>query len=721
MLGGLAPLPDLSELDAPPWSEERLRAALDASVSEFHGHRLRRRVAVWQSLRPRVPARVLQWITLGYWLPFVNGVPPPPFHVPNTQSADEDPAFVDSAVEELVRKGRARCIGRLADVLATGTYWISALLVAVASSGKKRLCLACTRVNEFLEQRCFRYETLQSRRHHFRRGCYFAWLDLTAGYHHLALYEPHRQYISFAWRGMVYVATVAYFGIASVCEAFSALLRPWVRRWRVDLRICMGQYLDDSGVVAASQALAAWAARRIGTDLILAGFVVNFEKSCLEGAQLAVHLGMGLDFVAGEFYIPGPRLARMRALVSVLVGGQASALQIACFMGLLWASVLAVGPGIHGYCYFLQRDVQSFIPPGTARGSLLWAQRFAMSAAAVAEARWWHDFLAVEPRGPFQRAISWQRVRIVTTDASAESGAGGTLQRPDGSVLPAVADYPDRDAWAATSSTFRELWGFLAVLSALADQVRGQRLAVVFDNAACVHILQGSHTRREQLHVLRAAIWERIRALDCDMWPIWVPRDQNAIADTLSKFRDPFDLQLHPLIFAALAAALLRLGVVLSVDRFAARWNAQLPAFWSWFAQPGAAGVDAMRAPWTDGAHGFSWVFPPFSLLRPVWEKLRAERWPSVVLFPHWEWAVWWPELFEERDGALYWRWPIVTVFRLRLHGWGHPVFLDRSRNRARPVPWAPVAELLIAIFNPAAPVEAAPAVVRFDRLPLFP
>ena len=100
--GEAAPLPDVTELDGEPWSEARLREALEASSAEFHGGRLRRRAAVWQALRPRVPARVLQWITLGYWLPFINGVPPPPFHVPNTQSADGDPAFVDAAVEELL-------------------------------------------------------------------------------------------------------------------------------------------------------------------------------------------------------------------------------------------------------------------------------------------------------------------------------------------------------------------------------------------------------------------------------------------------------------------------------------------------------------------------------------------------------------------------------------------------------------------------------------------
>ena len=76
--------------------------------------------------------------------------------------------------------------------------------------------------------------------------------------------------------------------------------------------------------------------------------------------------------------------------------------------------------------------------------------------------------------------------------------------------------------------------------------------------------------------------------------------------------------------------------------------------------------------------------------------------------------------MFEDRDGVLHWRWPIVAVYRLRLHGWGSPAFLDRSQNRARPVPWTPATQMLLAVVNPAVAV-AARAERALGHIALFP
>ena len=64
------------------------------------------------------------------------------------------------------------------------------------------------------------------------------------------------------------------------------------------------------------------------------------------------------------------------------------------------------------------------------------------------------------------------------------------------------------------------------------------------------------------------------------------------------------------------------------VDLFSSAWNAQLPNFFSWSPQPGAAGVNAFARNWK-GLSGYA--FPPFALILKCLEKISREM-ANVVL-----------------------------------------------------------------------------------------
>ena len=88
----------------------------------------------------------------------------------------------------------------------------------------------------------------------FEREDYLFSFDLKSGYHHVDVFELHRQFLGFQWevQGLpqFYFFTVLPFGLATACYAFTKLLRPLVEYWRKQgLRILL--YLDD-GIVAVS-------------------------------------------------------------------------------------------------------------------------------------------------------------------------------------------------------------------------------------------------------------------------------------------------------------------------------------------------------------------------------------------------------------------------------------------------------------------------------------
>ena len=88
----------------------------------------------------------------------------------------------------------------------------------------------------------------------FQKGDYLFSLDLKSGYHHVDIYEPHRQFLGFQWKQKgqthFYVFTILPFGLATACYAFTKLLRPLVKYWRGQgIRALV--YLDD-GIIAVT-------------------------------------------------------------------------------------------------------------------------------------------------------------------------------------------------------------------------------------------------------------------------------------------------------------------------------------------------------------------------------------------------------------------------------------------------------------------------------------
>ena len=76
--------------------------------------------------------------------------------------------------------------------------------------------------------------------------------------------------------------------------------------------------------------------------------------------------------------------------------------------------------------------------------------------------------------------------------------------------------------------------------------------------------------------------------------PEWIPREDNEVADYLSRIVDYDDWSLSHNTFRDLDA----IWGLHTVDRFASHYNTQLPRFNSHFWNPGSEAVDAFTANW---------------------------------------------------------------------------------------------------------------------------
>ena len=213
------------------------------------------------------------------------------------------------------------------------------------------------------------------------------------------------------------------------------------------------------------------------------------------------------------------------------------------------------------------------------------------------------------------------------SDAS-DTGFGAYVVAP--SVMSEIVQWSLVDS--QRSSTWRELAAVHRALVALHPQLVqlvGQALQWHCDNAAAVRILEyGSN--KAHLQLLAVQVPEVCLNSSIRLIPVWIPREENRVADELSRCTvqlDCDDWQLQPCWFSYLEA----IWGPHTVDRFADEWNAQLPIFNSRVFCTGTSGVDAFSLSW---ACQKNWLCPLITLVLRVLEKVRADRATATLIVP---------------------------------------------------------------------------------------
>ena len=123
----------------------------------------------------------------------------------------------------------------------------------------------------------------------FRKNGYMFSFDLKSGYHHVEIFQPHQTFLGFSWEFQgetrFYVFTVLPFGLSVAPYIFTKILRPLVGWWRAN-GIYIAVFLDDGWSITDDYNSANIIASRVRSDIRLAGFITNSEKSIWEPTQL---------------------------------------------------------------------------------------------------------------------------------------------------------------------------------------------------------------------------------------------------------------------------------------------------------------------------------------------------------------------------------------------------------------------------------------------------
>jgi len=152
-------------------------------ISDVQG-RFRKCLDFWERTLDPAPW-IISCICDGYKLP-LRAIPEK-FSKPNQQSALRHKDFVWQSIQDLEK---TRCIVRVYEP----PHVCSPLSVVEKSMGKLRLVLNLWYLNQFLWLDKFKYEDIRTAMLMFQKGDYMFSFDLKSGYHHVDIYELHRDY-----------------------------------------------------------------------------------------------------------------------------------------------------------------------------------------------------------------------------------------------------------------------------------------------------------------------------------------------------------------------------------------------------------------------------------------------------------------------------------------------------------------------------------------------
>lgn len=616
---------------------------------------------MWRLFRARhfwrdtlaAPPSVLHVIEEGYKLPFVSR--PEPFRAFNGSSANHYHEFVSSEIERLVKDGVVAPVSRRPPgVCALGVD---------DSRDKLRLIANEIPLNVFLNAPKFRFESVNTARDTLFPDDSLVQFDFKSAYHHMRMWLHHVGWLGFWWRGQYYVFLALPFGLCSAPYAFTKLARVIVRYFR-SKGVRLTLMLDD-GLVALAPGqlhLVPW----IRQVLRQSGFLVAEEKSSwIPSPATPSFLGYTLDVRHGRLGITAKRLGKVRlALTSTDITRPVLRRSLASLVGRIVSMSLVFGSLVR----MMTRSLYQLMG---GEGHFRWEETVEWSSEALEEFQFWAEFDRI---GRFARTVPlWAEHLlpdlVVWSDAS-DTGIGAVCEDTRLALpLPLHA--------RGTSSSYRELQAVLIALQVFGDRLRNRRVEWRLDSQVAVLVLV-SGSRSDDCHVVARAVCDLATSLEVVIVPIWVPREQNTVADDLSNFIDWGDYTLLPAVFSRVCELF---GVVPDVDLFAALDNNRCVKFFSRFSCPGSSGANAFLHPWS----GFRclYAFPPIPLLSLLLRRLvesTDSHFQVVLILPVWPSQPWWPLLCPDGTHSR----PEVTAWRrLRRSDFkegpsGPPSFLSR-------------------------------------------
>ena len=529
-------------------------AAAAVEPPKYIKGRLKAKLAFWRLFC--TSTWVLSWISDGYQIPWGERGLPPPHAFANQPGALKLPDFVSGEIADLLARGSIIQTERPPLVINP--------LNVVEHNGKLRLILDLVYVNYFISKEGlkFKYEGIKLTSLYFTPDDSMFSVDLEKAYHHVDMHESAWEYLGFAWLGKTYTFTVMPFGLSPACWVFTKLTNELVGRWRSH-GIRLVHYLDDFLFAVAQDATGGYSLfksvqQRVLSDIKAAGLSLSMSKLVLEPQKSIKFLGYIVDLGANRLTADPSRVAKLKSILGQLLARprRVHVKDLARITGMLQSMHLAVGQSVR----IFTRSLYDLINQKPVN---VWNWHLALDDGALTELQFWRTNFDRLHGVPLWLAPHVQTVMF--TDAGAQGWGGFVVEHGKGQTLqvPSTLEeyYAAGDSMVAQgyldpveqlqSSTWRELIAIERTLWSLMKDVSQVIVRLFTDNLAVTYVwLSGS--RKAIIQAVVKRIFEFCHERSIQLWIEWIPRNNNVLADAMSKFYDCDDWMLNSKYFRIL-------------------------------------------------------------------------------------------------------------------------------------------------------------------------
>ena len=477
-------------------------------------------------------------------------------------------------------------------------------------------------VNTFIAPKKFRMTSLTTILPLLMSTSWFASIDLTDAYFHIAIRPFSQQFLRFAIGNRSYQFQVLPFGLSTAPRVFTKCMAVVAAHFRTR-GIQIHPYIDDWLVVADSFSRLTHHIKYILKTLQDLGLQINREKSHLIPTRSIKFIGAILDASRTRAFLPRDRALGLRQLAHKLLRQRrVTAYSIQRLLGLM-ASTTAVTPFARLKMRRLQSWFNSIFNP-------LWPAKrifFHLPDRVLRSLIWWTHRSNLLAGIPFQLPMPSM---TLTTDASLR-GWGAHL-----------FGLSTQGLWSRKEQrnhiNLLELLAVYKALRAFETQVSGHHIQVTSDNTTVVfYINKQGGTRSRKLIELTLHIWEWCIHRRITLTAVHIAGDSNTRADQLSRVTSTaHEWQLHPEVLHLL----FRKWGTPTLDMFATAQNSVCRLFCSRAGKGANSLGDAFTLPWTSR---FIYLFPPIPLITRTLTKITHDNADCLLITPWWPRQDWFP------------------------------------------------------------------------------
>lgn len=499
--------------------------------------------------------------------------------------------------------------------------FISSVFLIPKVNGEKRFILNLKELNKFVKTCHFKMEDYRTASKFVTQNCYMATLDMKDAYFLLPIHEDHKKYLRFEYDHILYEFNCLPFGLSTAPFVFTKLMKPVVQKLRLN-GFMSTIYLDDIFLVDRTYYECQQNINFTKTLLVDLGFVINFEKSCLEPKQQCKYLGFIFDSYEMTLKLPDSKIIALKKLLSGFKKmSKCNLRDFAKFLGHL----TSVCPAIqYGWLYTKLFERHKYL---CLCKNPSYNQTISLPDHFKEDITWWE--MNINSNSPFK----FNQFQLEIYSDASSSGWGAYCE---GNKAHGFWKLEERNMHI----NFLEIRAAFLGLKTFANNKHCCEILLRIDNVTAISCINRMGSiKYSHLNQITREIWQWCEERRITLFASYINTRDNCEADELS--RKHFADTEWELCAEAYQTICNRFGSAV-IDLFASRCNAKCPTYVSWKNDPDAWAVDAFTVSWKNM---FFYAFPPFSLIQKTLQKVITDRASGIIVVPHWPTQPWFPIL----------------------------------------------------------------------------